>query len=277
MVKVKGYHRDVFRIARFASLSGVSPKMLRDYDRLGIFRPVWVDDATGYRSYSPAQLPEIRRIVALRDLGVGLAEIGRIVSGGADLAVVLEARRVALEAERREIDRRLAALDIDVTMAGVTGRPDVVVRDIESEAVATMEAGDGDVGRAFYELEAYVRDAGRRRAKPPGAILDASPDGRTRTEVFVPIRGRLESTGSIAIRRLPHVRAATVLVRGPYEALGPARLALDHWIAATGLTVVGPLRILYLQFGAEAELRLAPEYLVDHDADFVTELQRPVA
>lgn len=276
-MKVKGYHGDVFRIARFASLSGVSPKVLRDYDRLGIFHPVWVDDLTGYRSYSPAQLPEIRRIVALRDLGVGLAEIRRIVSGGADLAVVLEARRVALEAERREVDRRLAALDIDVAMAGAVGRPDVVVRHIESEVVATMGVGDGDVGRAFYELETYVRDAGRRRARPPGAILVAPSDERSETEVFVPIHGRLEPTASIAIRRLPRVRAATVLVRGPYEALGPARLALDDWIVAAGLTVTGPLRILYLQFGAEADLRLDPEYLVDHDADFVTELQRPVA
>ncbi len=276
MVKVKGYHRAVFRIARFASLSGVSPKMLRDYDRLGIFRPVWVDELTGYRSYSPAQLPEIRRIVALRDLGVGLAEIRRIMSGGADLAVILEARRVALEAERREVDRRLAALDIDVAMAGAAGHPDVVVRAIESELVAAMDVRDGDVGRAFYELEAYVRDAGRRRARPPGAIADASASGRSRTEVFVPIHGRLEPTASIASRRLPRVRAATILVRGSYEALEPARLALDDWIAAAGLTVAGPLRILYLQFGAEADLRLAPEYLVEHDADFVTELQRPV-
>ena len=117
-VKVKGYNLGMFRIARFAGLSGVSPKMLRDYDRLGIFRPVWVDASTGYRSYSPAQLPEIRRIVALRDLGVGLAEIQRIVSGGADLAAVLDDRRAALEAERREVDRRLAALDISVSSDG---------------------------------------------------------------------------------------------------------------------------------------------------------------
>lgn len=267
----------MFRIARFASLSGVSPKVLRDYDRLGIFRPVWVDDTTGYRSYSPAQLPEIRRIVALRDLGVGLAEIGRILSGGADLAVVLEARRVALEAERREVDRRLAALDIDVAMAGAGGRPDVVVRVVDAEMVATMDVTDDDVGGAFYELEAYVRDAGRRRARPPGAILHGSPGGGVRTEVFVPIRGRLDPTPSIATRRLPRIRAATALVRGPYEALGPTRRALDAWVAAAGLTVAGPLRILYLQFGAEADLRLATDYLVDHDADFVTELQQPVA
>jgi DNA-binding transcriptional MerR regulator len=267
----------MFRIARFAALSGVSPKMLRDYDRLGIFRPVWVDTATGYRSYSPAQLPAIRRIVALRDLGVGLAEIQGIVSGGADLAAVLDARRSALEAERREVDRRLAALDISVSMAGEGSDADIVVRDVEPETVAAMDVGGGDVGDAFYVLEAYVRDAGRRRARPPGALLHDDGPRRSRTEVFVPIRGPLAVTDLIEVRRLPKVRAATLIMRGPYGALRPARRALDAWVAAAGLRAVGPLRILYLQFGAEADLRLAPDYLVDRDEDFVTELQLPVS
>ena len=33
----------MFRIAAFAGLGGVSAKVLRDYDRMGIFRPGWVD------------------------------------------------------------------------------------------------------------------------------------------------------------------------------------------------------------------------------------------
>ena len=46
---------------------------------------------------------------------------------------------------------------------------------------------------------------------------------------------------------------------------------------AAGLAPTGPLRILYLQFGAEPELRLPRGYLVERDADFVTELQLPVS
>jgi hypothetical protein len=36
------------------------------------------------------------------------------------------------------------------------------------------------------------------------------------------------------------------------------------------------MRILYLQFGAEPELRVPRGYVVERDADFVTELQLPV-
>ncbi len=267
----------MFRIARFAAFTGVSPKVLRDYDRLGIFHPAWVDASTGYRGYSPAQLPEIRRILALRDLGVGLAEIRRIVSGRADLAAVLDDRRAALEAERREVDRRLAALAISVSMEAIGPAADIVVRDVEPETVAVMEVGDRDVGQAFYELEVHVRDFGRRGSRPPSAVVHEESDGSSRTEVFVPIRGHLASTEAIAARRLPRVRAATIIARGSYSALPPAIAALEAWIPVAGLTVSGPLRILYLQFGAEADLRLSPEYLVDRDADLVTELQLPVA
>ena len=90
----------MFRIGEFASLGGVSAKMLRAYDALALFRPVWVDPTTSYRYYSPAQLPELRRIVALRHVGVPLAEIAGLVAGGEDLRAVLDRRRSELERER---------------------------------------------------------------------------------------------------------------------------------------------------------------------------------
>src|SRR5258706_15232289 len=98
----------MFTIGPFGRLAGVSAKVLRSYEAAGVFQPVWSDPATGYRYYSPAQLPEIRRILALRDMGIGLAEIGRLVGGRADLRDALARRRGELERERREIERRLA-------------------------------------------------------------------------------------------------------------------------------------------------------------------------
>ena len=74
----------MFRIAEFAQLSGVSARTLRKWDDLGVFRPAWVDPVSGYRGYSPAQLPELRRVLALRDLGVPLAEIASLVRGMPD-------------------------------------------------------------------------------------------------------------------------------------------------------------------------------------------------
>lgn len=277
--KVKGYDRSVFRIGEFANVAGVSARTLRAWDALGLFRPAWIDRATGYRAYSPAQLPELRRIVALRDLGVPLAEIGDLVAGGADLRSVLDARRAALERERAEVERRLAALDITVAGAdGNAGPPsDVVVRPVAAEPVATYALGpaDTDMGPAFYALEAHIRDHGRRAPRPPGAVSDDA--GLRFVEVFVPVRGPVPSTDRIAYRRLPACRAASIIHRGSYAGLDDALAALNTWVAAAGLAPAGPLRILYLQFGAEPELRIPRGYVVARSADFLTELQQPVA
>jgi DNA-binding transcriptional MerR regulator len=251
----------MFQIGQFARLAGIGPKQLRAYDAIGLFRPVWVDPSSLYRYYSPAQLPELRRILALRQLGMPIEEILRLIGGG-DLRAALERRRAELEAERRRAEERLAALDITV------GDTDVVVRPVAVEPVAVMGL-TGDAAVAFDELEAHVRDAGRRAHRPPGAI----PAER---EIFVPVTGPIPETERISYRRLPAVRVASVIHRGPYEGVARARETLLRWVDASGYGPDGPMRTLYLQFGADASLRLPPGWVVERSEDLVTELQQPV-
>lgn len=272
----------MFRIATFAHLSGLSAKVLRDYDAAGVFRPAWVDAATGYRMYSPAQLPELRRILALRDLGVGLEEIRALVEQRADLCDVLDRRRAALEAARAELERRITGVGITLASIkagdrsagnGLPGEVDIVLRDVPGELVATLDvaATGGDVGRAFYELERRIRDAGARAPRPPGELV-GSPNGPV-VEVFVPVR---RAAAGLETRRLPAIRAATALHHGTYRTIGRTRRALDRWIAGAGLHAGTPSRIVYLQFGAETELRVPSAFVVDADDALVTELQVPV-
>jgi effector-binding domain-containing protein len=95
-------------------------------------------------------------------------------------------------------------------------------------------------------------------------------------DIFVPISRPIQPTRRITSGRLPACRAATVIQRGPYDGIDATRRRLETWIAAAGLIAAGPLRIIYLQFGAEPELRVPAGYVVDRAADFVTELQLPV-
>jgi DNA-binding transcriptional MerR regulator len=260
----------VFTVGAFARLAGVSAKVLRSWDAAALFEPAWVEPSTGYRYYSAAQLPAVRRVLALRDLGLSRPEIAELVRGDGDLRATLERRRAALEAERRELDRRLARLDIRV---GRSSEADVVVRRLEAEAVATFELGNAagdDIGAAFHELESRVRDLGIRAPRPPGAIVDEDV-------IFVPVRRLGTSTHRTAFRRLPSTPAATLLHRGSYARLPDAIELLHGWVLAAGHQPSGSLRILYLQFGAEADLRLPGGWTVDNDDDFVSELQLPLA
>jgi DNA-binding transcriptional MerR regulator len=265
----------MLRVGEFARLGGVTAKALRHYDSIGLFSPAFTDPSNGYRWYTPAQLPGLRRIVALRDLGVPLREVAQLAAGGSDLRDVLARRRGELEEYQHVIERKLAALDIRVDMAD--DGPDVVVRKIEPELVASIRVRmtpGGDLGPLFYEVEEAVRDAGARAGRPPGVLVGPGEDIRD-VEVFVPVT-RAVAVGRVASARLPAVRVAAAIHQGPYHELPVMLAGLRRWVGSAGFEETGPMRIIYLRFGAEPELEVPDAYLASRDDDFVTEVQIPV-
>lgn len=61
-----------------ARLSGVSAKMVRHYEGLGLLPAVHRTDS-GYRQYSEAEVHTLRFIKRARDLGFSMEEIGELV------------------------------------------------------------------------------------------------------------------------------------------------------------------------------------------------------
>lgn len=99
-------------IGDFARLGQVSVRMLRHYDAIGLLTPASVDASSSYRSYSPEQLSVLNRIVALKDLGLTLEQVGQVLAdriGVQELNGMLRLRRSELEDEMRAAGTRLAA------------------------------------------------------------------------------------------------------------------------------------------------------------------------
>jgi DNA-binding transcriptional MerR regulator len=92
----------MFAIGDFARHGRVSVRMLRHYDAIGLLRPAHVDPATGYRSYAAAQLADLNRVVALKDLGFTLEQVRTMLTEELDLAEV----RAMLRLRQAEIERR---------------------------------------------------------------------------------------------------------------------------------------------------------------------------
>ena len=98
------------------NIFGVSRQTLIYYDKIGLFGPAEVNEK-GYRFYSPTQIPLMRLICMLRDLGVDLDEITRLTSSYdvAEMARKLQERvselddQIAeLEKERNSVQERLS-------------------------------------------------------------------------------------------------------------------------------------------------------------------------
>lgn len=112
-------------IGEVARRSGVSARMLRHYDRLGLVRPTGRTTG-GYREYSEADIRRIFHVESLRSLGLSLAEVGRALDDAAFTPAELVTELIA-ETERRvaqgeELLGRLRQVDA----AGPDGWDDVL-------------------------------------------------------------------------------------------------------------------------------------------------------
>ncbi|MEU1542015.1 MerR family transcriptional regulator [Actinacidiphila glaucinigra] len=90
-------------IAEVARMSGVTARTLRHYDETGLLPPARIG-TNGHRYYRERQLLRLQQILVLRALGVGLPEIGRILSEQIDEVDALRSHHQRLLAERDRID-----------------------------------------------------------------------------------------------------------------------------------------------------------------------------
>mgnify|MGYP003431227335 CR=1 FL=1 len=65
----------MFRIGEFSRIARVSARLLRFYDEIGLLTPAHADPQTGYRYYTVTQLPQLNRILVLKDLGFDLDQV----------------------------------------------------------------------------------------------------------------------------------------------------------------------------------------------------------
>ena len=90
-------HSDlVLTPAEAARALGISAKALRLYEQRGLIAPI--RNGVGWRHYGADQIARIREIVALRTLGLSLAQIAAVLSGERDgLATALSEHQTRLE------------------------------------------------------------------------------------------------------------------------------------------------------------------------------------
>ncbi|MER6800047.1 MerR family transcriptional regulator, partial [Amycolatopsis mediterranei] len=103
-----------YSISQVAKASGVSARMLRHYDAIGLLTPASVA-ANGYRWYGRLELLRLQRILLLRRLGLGLAEIGAVLGDQVDEAAALRGHLAQLEEERHRLDRVIATVEATIT------------------------------------------------------------------------------------------------------------------------------------------------------------------
>jgi len=166
----------MFKIGDFSRLSRVSVKALRYYDEIGLLKPAEVDCFTGYRYYSAEQLPRLNRMLSLKNLGLSLDEIAKLMSNdppSARIQDMLRSRLVEIRKQLNEDQERILRLEEllkQMEKEGTMPAYEVVVKKTDAQIVASVRdiiPKYGDIGRLFGEIFAYLRRNGVAPAGPP--------------------------------------------------------------------------------------------------------------
>ena len=267
-------------IGDFARHGRVSVRMLRHYDAVGLLRPAHVDRLTGYRSYDAAQLARLNRIVALKELGLTLAQVQEILDekvGTAELRGMLRLRQAELQSQIANDTARLARvrarLDV-IEREGAMGTDEIVVKPIPAVRVAELSGFAASfepqsigpvIGPLYDELCRRLETAGIAPTGPGIAHYTDGPDGSVVVHATLPVTVESSAEQGFSIVDLPAVeRAATIVHRGSMDRVLTTIQTLASWLDANGFRAAGGSRELYLAVG-------------DNPDDWVTELQEPLA
>ena len=254
----------MFTIGEFSRLGAISIRMLRHYDEIGLLNPARVDPVTGYREYSIAQLRDLNRIVALRELGFSLAETRRLLSGitVAELQGMLLLRRSELERQLEadrlsmaRVEARLRAIEKEDELAD-----DIVLKFAVTQRLLAVERlipGFGPenivpvLNPAYDELRGVVERMGLTPDRVYLSCYETSADPDRQTTMFVGTPVPDEVTEALApaeIVLLPAVDVASCVRQGTTREVWP-RIVHDvmAWIEEHGYEHVGPGRDYYLE------------------------------
>jgi effector-binding domain-containing protein len=242
-------------------------------------RPERTDPQTGYRAYSVGQLARLQRLLALRDLGFSLDQIGPWLDrppSVEQLRGMLELRKaqieqsVAQELEQlRRVDAYLRRLETPEP-----GPPlDVVIKQTQALRILESSAQAGALTPAalapvFDEVIPRVAaELGRSKLQPGTMIAyydEPADDGSVVVHAGFAIEGTLQNAGELRVVDLPIVSVASVVHRGSMDQCPPVYEALLRYIEDSGYRPAAYSRELYLEIQGR------------HDPRNVTELQVPI-
>jgi effector-binding domain-containing protein len=266
----------MFKIGEFSRLCQVPVSALRYYADLGLLSPALVDPQSGYRYYSVEQLPRIYRILALRDLGLTLDQIGLLLRDdltAEQIRGMLRLRQAELrqhlaeeQARLARVEQRLQHMEKETPMSSY----DVVIKDLPAQLVAGVRGtipAYAEVGQLFDELYAHL---GRHGAAGLGAAIYHDEGYKERdidAEAVAYLSVPVPASDRVRVYELPGCTAASAIHKGAFNRFGEAYDALLRWVEANGYRVAGECREVYLHTNQPVR---------QDDEGNVTEIQVPV-
>ena len=272
----------MFLTGEFSRLTQVSKRLLHYYDAIGLLKPAYIDEETGYRYYSAKQLPQLNKILALKDLGLSLEQIQKMLQeniSNKELQGMLILKKAEMEQIVLEDMQRLRRIQARLKQSKTSSTmPEIVVKSIPSQAYLSVRSKFSNPDEMLQLIDQMLRLV-PDQAKPnslgnaAGVFYseDFSPDNNDVELGFFlkkPIHESivLSESHTLEATTLPAVETMATLVQignPDLEFISLGKIA--SWIENNGYKITGPFREILFDIASLSDL-----------ANAVIELQVPV-
>ena len=281
----------MLKIGEFSRLCQVTVKTLRHYDNIGLLKPASIDKFTSYRFYTLEQLPRVHRIMALKEMGLSLDQIARMIDNDLpteQLRGMLTLKEAEVQQQIDQEQTRLARIKFhirQIDMEANMSQLDIRIKKIDPVRALTIRffAKDhGDIERVGKELQNALRenglhpaDASSNSLPQPFQIVYADEYNQQDidTEMAVPVDDNwttdlpLTTAGILELREVDGVEeAATYIYEGDPDEINDNLVDLQKWVASNGYQLSNEIRMVVLRGAFE---NLPPE-------EWLHEIQYPL-
>lgn len=249
----------MFLTGEFSRLGRVSKRLLQYYDRIGLFSPQHIDTQTGYRYYSAKQLPRLNRILALKDLGLSLEQIKKMLQAEVsddEIQGMLMLKKAEIEQTVLDDLQRLRRIEARLQQNQTADdAPDVVIKSIPAQpflSVRTTFSTQAEILQLIDQiLHTIPTRVGSGVLGSPAGIFYADDFSSTDNDIEIGYFLKKTVEKPIALtndyvfraRDLPPVKTMASCVQG--EGIDPVLVGfgkIAQWIEENGYRIAGPYR-----------------------------------
>jgi len=255
----------MFRIGEFAQIAQVSSRQLRFYDQIGLLQPAQTDAQTGYRYYSIRQLPRLNSILALKELGLSLEQIGPLLKeevSAADLRGMLMMKRAQVEQALRQEEVRLRHIQsriLQIDRSGGIDGYDVVTKSVAATPFLSLRCACNGMDEAMQMVRRVAED-GAKQIRPGlrEKFIVVSRNEADTDALDLEIGYSLTRASNAVVKiagghvlgasELPAVETMAAIVRqGTNVESHTSFGAIGTWIEANNYEIAGPCREVFLE------------------------------
>jgi DNA-binding transcriptional MerR regulator len=262
----------MYKIGDFSSMSKTTIKTLRYYEKEGLLTPVYIDQNTGYRYYESSQLIDISKIISLRQIGLSIKEIKKVLDGY-DIKEILNNRKNEIEKNIKNYNIELSKINYLLEESNM--KNEIFIKDIPSYIVYYRDGIIEDLSK----ITEFVLETGAECAKANPELKCITPDycyvsyldGEYKEkDVKVRYAQAVEDFGNetnrVKFMKSNPITAVCIYHKGSYNNFRESYEIILKYIEANGYEIIGNPRECYIDGCWNKE----------NEEDYLTEIQFPV-